>query len=215
MMTLKRGLLIAIEGIDGSGKSTLANKLHDSLQQHNFSVVLTYEPGDTEIGKLLRKALQEKPMPMCDKTEYLLYAADRAQHFHDIVIPNLRKNNIVISDRMADSSLAYQGYGRGLDLTMLASVNKWAMQNIQPDLTLYIKLSVDSAVARLKKRKGKPTSIEQEKEAFTKKVVAGFNTLLKEKKGVIMLDGEQPADMVHKIAHANIMRFIKDQKITA
>lgn len=212
MKKLKRAVLISIEGIDGSGKSTLANKLRGSLEK-DFSVLLTYEPGDTEIGKQLRKALQERPIPLCDKTEYLLYAADRAQHFQDIIIPSMAQKKLIISDRMADSSVAYQGYGRGLDIEMINSVNTWAMQDIKPELTLYIKISIDSAVERLKKRKGRPTSIEQEKENFTKKVISGFDQILEGRPGTIILDGEQDQEMLHKTAHANIVQYLKDNKL--
>jgi len=213
MNTLQRGILIAIEGIDGSGKSTLANKLRDSLQKKLLPVVLTYEPGDTQLGKQLREALQTKSVPMGDKAEYLLYAADRAQHFEQLIIPSLKAAKLIISDRMADSSLAYQGYARGLDLAIIKRINHWAMQGIQPDITLYIKISIDSAITRLKKRKGKPTSIEQEKEAFTKKVIEGFETIFNNRADVIVLDGEQSADMLCKTAHANIMRFLKDHEL--
>lgn len=213
MKKLKRGLLITVEGIDGSGKSTLANMLRTSLEKKELSVLLTYEPGDTPIGTKLRTLLQEKSVSMCDKTEFLLYAADRAQHIQDVVIPNLNEKKVVISDRMADSSLAYQGYGRKLDLEIIRTVNHWTMQDITPDITLYIQISLKSAVERLKKRKGRPTSIEQEKEAFTKRVVDGFDTILKGRPDIVLLDGEQPAEMLHKIAHANIMRFIKDKNL--
>ncbi len=212
MKKLKQGFLISIEGIDGSGKSTLANKLRDSLQKEKFPVVLTYEPGDTKIGKQFRTALQEKPYPMCDKTEFLLYAADRAQHIQDVIKPELYGKKIVISDRMADSSLAYQGYGRGLDLGIIKKINEWVMECVKPDITLYIKVSTTSAVERLKKRKGRPTSIEKEKEAFTKKVVEGFDTIFKNRSDVIILDGEQSEQMLHKIAHANIINFLRNRQ---
>ncbi|MCK5633295.1 dTMP kinase, partial [bacterium] len=141
METLTRGILIAVEGIDGSGKSTLANKLRDSFQKEQFPTVLTYEPGDTKLGKQLRKTLEEKPVPVCGQAEFLLYAADRAQHFVDVVIPALTQKKIVISDRMSDSSLAYQGYGRNFDLSLITMINKWVMHDIKPDITLYIKIS--------------------------------------------------------------------------
>lgn len=215
MKKLTRGILISIEGIDGSGKSTLANHLKQSLAQENLPVILTYEPGDTEIGKQLRRSLQERPIPLCNKTEYLLYAADRAQHFCNVIIPSLKQNKLIISDRLADSSVAYQGYGRGLDLNIIQSVNSWAMENIKPELTLYIKISIDSAIERLKKRKGRPTSIEQEKETFTKKVIHGFNTILDDRSGTIILDGEQTEEILHKTAHANIMKYLKDKQLIA
>jgi len=214
MNKLKRGILIAIEGVDGSGKSTLARSVRNSLAKENFSVILTYEPGDTEIGKGVRKVLQEKTVPVCDITEFLLFAADRAQHFNDIVIPGITNKSIVISDRIADSSVVYQGYGRGLDIEMIRTINRWAMQNITPDITFYIKISLKDALERLKKRKGRPTSFEKEKDTFKKKLIKGFDTIFKDRPDVIILDGTQPADMLHKIAYANIKRFIKDNGLS-
>ena len=123
MKKLKKGILISIEGIDGSGKSTLANKLRDKLQQDAFDVLLTYEPGDSALGKHLRKILHERDFEICGKSEFLLFASDRAQHFESVIIPNLKENKIVVSDRMGDSSVAYQGYGRGEDIDMIKNIN--------------------------------------------------------------------------------------------
>src|SRR3972149_5899470 len=124
-------MLITLEGIDGSGKSTLAKKMADTL--HN--VVLTKEPGGSALGKKLREILQMQPVPITPIAEFLLFAADRAQHFDEVVIPALEQNKIVISDRMADSSLVYQGYGRGINMENIKLVNKWVMQDITPDIT--------------------------------------------------------------------------------
>jgi len=213
MQNLTRGILLSVEGIDGSGKSTLANRLKDALLKKNISVQLTYEPGDSELGKQLRELLQRKPVPMCDKSEYLLYAADRAQHFEQMIIPTLKEKKMIISDRMHDSSLAYQGYGRGLDIDLIKKINNWAMQGVKPDLTLYIQIPLKIALERLKKRKGRPTSIEQEKETFTKKVINGFDTIFANNANVLTLDGQQDQEMLAKTALANVMRFLKDKKI--
>ena len=213
METLTRGILISVEGIDGSGKSTLANNLKKLLLKKEIPTLLTYEPGDSEIGKQLRSMLQERPTPISDKTEYLLYAADRAQHFENLIIPALKEKKMIISDRLHDSSVAYQGHGRGLDLELINKVNHWAMQGVEPDLTLYIQLPIEIAVDRLKKRKGRPTSIEQEKETFTKKVINGFETIFANRTNVLTLDGQQDQQMLAKTAFANIMRFLKDKKL--
>ncbi len=125
MPRLSRGILIALEGIDGSGKSTLAKNIAASLAHLDFPILQTQEPGKMALGKLLKPIVQEKKVPVCSKAEFLLFAADRAQHFHELVIPALLNKQLVISDRMADSSLAYQGYGRGLDLTTLSMINSW------------------------------------------------------------------------------------------
>lgn len=213
MTKLKQGILISVEGIDGSGKSTLANKLRDKLQQNNLDVILTYEPGDSALGKHLRKMLQERDFDMCGKSEFFLFASDRAQHFESVIIPNLKKNKIIISDRMGDSSVAYQGYGRGENIDMIKTINTWATQDIKPDITLYIKVSLELALQRLKKRKSKPTAFEKEKEKFTKKLIKGFEEIFQDRKDVITLDGDQEADILAKIAYANIKRYIKDKEL--
>ena len=213
MNQLKHGVLIAIEGIDGSGKSTLARTLRNSLTKEKLSVILTYEPGDTKIGKGIRKILQEKTVPICNITEFLLFAADRAQHFNDIVIPGLTNKSIVISDRMADSSVVYQGYARGLDIETINTINRWAMQNVTPDITFYVKISLKEALTRLKKRKELPTSFEKEKNSFKKKLIKGFDSIFKDRPDAIILDGTQSAEMLHKKAYAHIKRFLKEKGI--
>ncbi|KKP29345.1 MAG: Thymidylate kinase [candidate division TM6 bacterium GW2011_GWF2_30_66] len=211
---LKKGLLVAIEGIDGSGKSTLANKLREKLESDNLDTILTYEPGDSALGKHLRKILQERDFELCGKSEFLLFASDRAQHFQDIIIPSLQKNKIVISDRMADSSVVYQGYGRQEDLNTIKTINKWAMQNIEPDIIFYIQVPLKVALERLEKRNSKPSAFEKEKDSFTKRLVNGFEAEFKDRKNVITLDGQQDAGMLAKIAHANIKLFISKNNLT-
>lgn len=187
MAQASRGMLITLEGIDGSGKSTLARALADQLQSHGHTVVLTKEPGGSELGKKLREILQTQPVPITPQAEFLLFAADRAQHFKEVVMPALRARHIVISDRMADSSLVYQGYGRGLDLEMIKAVNAWVMSGIKPDLTFYVRISTHDAALRLKAR-GKLTAFEQEQEQFTARLVDGFDTLFKDNPSARILD---------------------------
>jgi dTMP kinase len=195
-MTQKTGLLIAIEGIDGAGKSTLAQALSAQLTSLQYTVVLTKEPGGTALGKKLREILQNQANPLDPKAEFLLFAADRAQHFHETVIPHLQKGHIVISDRMADSALAYQGYGRGLDLDTLRSINTWAMQGLEPDIVLYIQVPYATARERIIKRNAQLTSFEQEQESFLQKLVVGFDALLSNNPRCIKVDGTQDPDTV-------------------
>src|ERR1700730_16197149 len=131
---MNKGMLIVIEGIDGAGKSTLAKSLADILTTQGNTVLLTKEPGGSQLGKQLRTILQNQPIPITPIAEYLLFAADRAQHIEQVVKPALERGAIVISDRMGDSSLAYQGYGRGIDKNNIRTVNQWAMQGLTPDL---------------------------------------------------------------------------------
>lgn len=172
---LKRGILIAVEGIDGSGKSTLGHHLYDALKHTYVNISLTKEPGDTRVGQKIRKIVQTQTTSLDPKTEYLLFAADRAEHFSKIILPLLQENYIVISDRLADSSLAYQGYGRNLDKDMIQLINQYAMSNRKPDLTIFVKVPVQTALERIKKRNVALSTFE--KESFLEKVDAGFNTI--------------------------------------
>lgn len=145
--------------------------------------------------------------------EYLLFAADRAQHMSELIKPLLATHNIVISDRMADSSLAYQGYGRKLSTDMIRSINSWAMQNIKPDITLYVKISLATSIARLKQRKTIPTAIEQEKSSFTQRVIDGFETIFHNRPDVIVLDGEQTQEKIHADAYQAIIKYITENNL--
>jgi len=212
MPQLKRGILIAIEGIDGSGKSTLAQRLFHCLTAKQLPALLTKEPGGTPLGNQLRTIVQEPTISLQSKTEYLLFAADRAQHFSDVIIPALQKNMLIISDRLADSSYAYQGYGRGLGIDMIEMINKWAMQNRLPDLVIYIKIPVPVALARLKTRK-KLTSFEQEKVSFMQRVADGFDTLYKGRKNVIIIDSMQAESIITKQATQAIETWINQEQL--
>ena len=200
MKKIDNGFLISIEGIDGSGKSSLAKNMHLQLQSYNC--ILTKEPGGTPLGEKIRSILLQKDAVMCAKAEFLLFAASRAEHFEKLIIPALKDGSIVISDRMADSSAVYQGYARGLDIKTIDHVNAWAMNNIKPHLTFYLKLSVEKALERIKQRNIELTSFEQE-EAFIHKTLDGFEQLFKDRKNVIILDAtESPQILANKALEA-------------
>jgi dTMP kinase len=171
----QKGILIAIEGIDGSGKSTFARHLYSALQQNYSHVKLTKEPGDTKAGQKIRELVQNQKEPLDAKAEFLLFAADRAEHFSKTIIPLLNQNYIIISDRLSDSSLAYQGYGRELNKEMIQNINTWAMQNTKADLTIFIKVPVETALERIAKRDEAVTTFE--KKEFLEKVADGFENI--------------------------------------
>ncbi len=201
----KKGLLVSLEGIDGSGKSLLAQNIFKKLTEQNIPVVLTKQPGGTNLGLKLRQILHEEKDNVCDLAEYFLFAADRAQHIKDIIIPALNSGKIIISDRMADSSLAYQGYGRNLNIENIKSVNNWAMQNIEPDLILYIKIDIKTAQDRIFKRNESLTSFEKEKTEFWEKVIVGYEKIFKDRKNVITLDGTLSPEKLTTLAITEII----------
>ena len=213
MKTFKRGILISIEGIDGSGKTVLAKNIYNFFLQQNASIILTREPGASELGKYIRTLLQQQSFDVDAKAEYLLFAADRAQHFKHLIIPALAEKKMVISDRLGDSSLVYQGYGRGLDLDIITTVNRWVMEGIEPDIVLYLKTDPLIARERIQKRNEKLTSFEKEDLSFTLKLVQGFQTIYEKRTNVITLEGHKDATQLLIDATHAIEQWIKDNHI--
>ena len=188
MKKYTHGFFIAFEGIDGSGKSTLAQSLYILLKEE-YKTVLTRQPGGTMLGTEIRQLLHHRSTVYSPLAEYLLFAADRAQHAFEVIVPALAQGSLVLCDRYADSSIAYQGYGRGLNTDLISTVNNWAMQEIVPHITFYIALSYQESLVRLKKRNAEATAFEQEKEDYFNRVIAGFEKLYKNRSDVIILDG--------------------------
>lgn len=209
MQKLTKGILIAIEGIDGSGKSSLAKSLFSYLLDQHYPVMLTKEPGGTPLGLQLRALVQEKKVSICAKAEFMLFATDRAQHFNDVIIPAIQEGKIIISDRLADSSLVYQGYGRGLDKQAIAAVNDFVMNGIKPDITIYVKVPIHVAAERIRKRNLALTSFEKEKEDFVAKLSYGFDQLYKNHEDVIIVDGNQTQEQVTQETLAKLVPWIK------
>ena len=206
-----KGMLITLEGIDGSGKSSVASALYTELRTR-YEVVLTKEPGSTELGKQLRSLLQGRAYHLFPTAEFLLFAADRAQHREEIIFPALRDGKIVISDRMAYSSRAYQGFGRGLDDTEIVRINEWAMAQIQPDLTLYLKIDYQTSQQRLHQRHEVPTVFEKEKAAFFQRVIAGFEKIFSERNNVITIDAHRPMQQVHHEVTRQVTTFLSGRE---
>ena len=177
-----KGKFIVFEGIDGSGKTTQINQLSSWLNCNNFipkknKLVITREPGGTTLGQSIRSLLldtSEEKNPD-SITELLLYAADRAQHVNEIIRPSLNKGDWVISDRFCGSTIAYQGYGRKLDIKLIKKLEIIATQGISPDITFLLDIPVEESIKRRKYRK--EDRIEREGKDFLSNVSLGFNLL--------------------------------------
>ncbi len=175
-----RGRFIAFEGCEGAGKSTQMRLLSEKMTSAGIPHILTREPGGSHISEAIRRIILDgKNGDMTDECEALLYAAARAQHLADTVVPALERGETVLCDRYIFSSFAYQGYGRGLSLSFLKEINAFAAENYMPDLTLFLDIPSSHAFAR--KHGADPHDrMEQAGEAFHRRVYEGYKALLRE-----------------------------------
>ena len=181
-----RGKFIVIEGIDGCGKTTQIDEItkwlpKSGLIEKNSKLITTREPGGSLLGKKLRKLILDnnknnKPSSLA---ELLLYSADRAEHVSKIIAPALKNNDWVISDRFSDSTLAYQGYGRNINLDIIKNIESIVCQGEYPDLTFFLEISPEESVSR--RKHDIPDRIESEGIKFLEKVNEGFKLIAKEK----------------------------------
>jgi dTMP kinase len=192
------GLFISFEGIDGCGKSTQADLLRSYLESKGEQVELLREPGGTALSEQIREILLNPNNDKMDpSTESILLSASRAQLTREIIIPALERGNVVICDRYADSTLAYQGYGRGINLEWLEKLNAFATAGLKPDITLLVDLPVDEALNRMQSKSF--DRIEMEGIEFLDKVRRGYLELTDRfSKRYFMIDGMETIEEMSK-----------------
>ena len=192
------GLFISFEGIDGCGKSTQADLLRSYLESKGEQVELLREPGGTALSEQIREILLNPNNDKMDpSTESILLSASRAQLTREIIIPALERGNVVICDRYADSTLAYQGYGRGINLEWLEKLNAFATAGLKPDITLLVDLPVDEALNRMQSKSF--DRIEMEGIEFLNKVRSGYLELTDRfSKRYFMIDGMETIEEISK-----------------
>jgi dTMP kinase len=210
----KQGIFITFEGIDGCGKTTQLRLLADHLRTAGRNVVQTVEPGGTEIGKQIRKILLDpNTRDLHPRAELLLYFASRAQNVEQVIRPALRQGSVVLCDRFTDSTLAYQGCGRGLDTHIILDLDKIACQNIQPDLTILIDIDLATSMERARHRNEKfasgETRIDDESAAFHARVRDGYEALVRQhQERFIVIDGSPAIGVVAKKVWEAIERHV-------
>ena len=193
-----KGLFITFEGTEGSGKTTLIDKVENYLNDKGFKVIKTREPGGIKIAEQIRNVILDVNNTKMDKiTEALLYAASRRQHLVEKVLPNLEKGYIVICDRFIDSSLAYQGYARGIGIDKVYKINLSATDGILPDYTFYIDVRPEIGLSRIEKNNREQNRLDLENITFHKNVYEGYKQVEKMfPERFININGEQSIEEV-------------------
>lgn len=202
-----KGKFITVEGTDGAGKTTQIELLVEYLKKAGHDVVLTREPGGTDISEKIRELILDVDnSAMTDVTEAILYAASRAQHVSEKIVPAISQGKIVICDRFVDSSLAYQGYARGLDLKLIEDINSYAVNGVEPAMTLFFDLEPQEGIKR-KKNMHSLDRIEKEKLDFHYKVYEGYKDLMKKyPERIKQIDANKSIEDVHK----DVLKYIKE-----
>lgn len=196
-----KGIFITFEGGEGAGKTTVLHELKNYLEQKGYKTATTREPGGIEIAEKIRHVILDTSHTNMDsRTEALLYAAARRQHLVEKVIPLLEEGHIVLCDRFIDSSLAYQGYARELGIEEVYSINKFAITDFMPDLTLLFNVQPEVGMERINKNKEREQNrLDLEKMSFHQKVYDGYQILLKRFSDRIKeIDAGQTPDQVLK-----------------
>ena len=207
-----KGHLITFEGPEGSGKSTQIAHLVQRLHDGGESVVSLREPGGTGLGESIRDILQSvSEVPLSMESELLLFMSSRAQLVEEVMLPALANGTWVICDRFVDSSLAYQGYGRGMDLDWIRRLNAFATKGLVPSLTVMLELNVDGCFERMEQRYGATSAsydrIEQEPRAFHQRVINGYKELSEAEPRFEVFDATASRDVLADLIYNRVMQL--------
>ncbi|MCM3169918.1 dTMP kinase [Peribacillus frigoritolerans] len=208
---MKRGIFITMEGPEGAGKTTITQMLGKALQQEGYQVLLTREPGGVPISEQIREVILNKDNTAMDsRTEALLYAAARRQHLVEVVMPELERGGVVLCDRFIDSSLAYQGHARGLDIEEVYNINKFAIGDMMPDATLFFDIDPEEGLRRIQSNGEREVNrLDLEALDFHKKVCEGYQFIINRwKERFIIVDAGRTIDEVFEESKASLLDFL-------
>ncbi len=209
---MKKGLFITFEGPDGSGKTTVSTAVVERLQKEGYQVKYTREPGGSKIAEEIRSViLDPKNTEMDARCEALLYAAARRQHLVEKVLPALEEGITVISDRFVDSSLAYQGYGRGIGMDEVYSINMFAIEGRLPDKTIYLDIDAKTGLDRINANRTSLDRLDQESEDFHNLVHKGYEEVVNiYKDRMVIIDASKDVETVIEEAYQVLKGLLDD-----
>ena len=203
---MKKGVFISFEGIDGSGKTTQIERIKGYLKTLGVDYIVVREPGGTEEGEKIRQILLDRNSELTPESEFFLLLASRSILTKRVIIPSLRNGKIVIADRYADSSVAYQGYGRGLNIEFVNSGNEVATYGLKPDITFYIDIPVEESIRRRKEKKKDRMEIDPE---FLKRVREGYLKMADSSRRMVVVDGTMNPEEVWQIIKRNVEELLR------
>ncbi|EKD26093.1 MAG: hypothetical protein ACD_79C01375G0008 [uncultured bacterium] len=221
-----KGIFITFEGCEGSGKSTHSEKIYQALIKHGIPVLLTHEPGGTKISDKIRELLLTKDEVVgmdniVPNAELMLYLASRAQHVEELILPALKSGKVILCDRFSDATMAYQGYGRKLDLEMLVKINDFISHSLVPDFTILLDIDPKVGIERSKRIKkayaqeGELDRMESQSMAFHNAVREGYLSIAKkEPERIQVFETSEPIDSTFNKILENIMKLIKENGIS-
>lgn len=207
MQAKGNGKLVVFEGLDGSGTTTQVSMLAEYLKDKGFSVIKVEEPGGTPLGRKVRDLLlDDKGLRIEPLSELLLYEVSRAQLIREKIIPELNRGSIVISDRFAISSVAYQGYGRGIPIERVKKLNEIAVAGVEPDITFFLDIDLEEREKRTLERK--PDRIEKEESEFYRRVKQGYLEEIKSAPEAVIIDGSSSKEEISSEVISKIEKLI-------
>jgi dTMP kinase len=206
---MSKGVFVTFEGIDGCGKTTQLKLAHEFLTNKNVPCAVTREPGGTAIGEKIRAIiLSPEHGEMIDRCELLLYMASRAQHAAETILPAMQRGAVVLCDRFADATFAYQGHGRGISLDILEKMNSYAVGSLKPSLTFVFDISVATSRARLANAGKTADRLEGSGAEFYEKVRSGYLALAgRYRDRIIVLSGDRPLEELSAIVGDKILEL--------
>ena len=205
---MNKGIFITFEGIDASGKTTQFKRLVNYLKKKGFDVVSFREPGGEKVSEKIRKILLDNKFSLTPETELFLYLASRTQLVFHKIIPALKDKKIVVCDRFSDSTLAYQAYGRGLNLKLIRMLNNFSTKNLRPDLTILVDIPVKVSLKRAKNKK--KDRLERSGTLFYQRVKGGYLKIArKEKRRIKVVDGKGGIEVTWKKVKSIVDEFLK------
>lgn len=205
---MKEPLFFTFEGGEGAGKTTVINRVAEKLKEQGIDVLVTREPGGSRIAELIRSLILDKKNTDRDpRTEALLYAASRRQHLVEVILPALKKGTTVLCDRYIDSSLAYQGYARGLGINEIMSINQFAIDKARPNLTFFLDLSPEEGLKRIQsQRQNEINRLDLEALDFHHKVHEGYKILVeKYPERILRIDASKKVEKVTMDCYRHIL----------